>query len=131
MILWTVGTQDFRLIWNEQELTNLDINEIHCWIESFTKWNPRISVADGRLHFGKLLNFENGNMEEVGRTSQTCLPLGKAANQPRICTIRGRLHGICTTQTSMKDLQIQHFGMSFHAFLTHTHDSHDVLSRSC
>ena len=72
MILSTVGTQGFRLIWNEQKLTNLDINEIQSWIESFTKRNCRISVADGNLQFGKLLNFENGSMEEVERTSQTC-----------------------------------------------------------
>ena len=67
------------------------------------------------FQFGKLLNFENG-MAEVERTSPTCpmsthhlkMPLGKAAIKPRICTVPSRLHGICTTQTSMKNLQIQH-----------------------
>ena len=90
-----------------------------------------ISVADGKLQFGKLLNFENGSMEEVERTSQTCpmsthrlkISLGKAANQPRIRTIRSRLHGICTTQPSMKDLQIQNLECPS-MFFSHTHMIH-------
>ena len=132
MIPSTVGTQDFRLIGNQQELTNLDINAIHGWIESFTKWNPRISVSDGKLQSGKLFNCENGwknqpNMSNVhppfeNATWQSC---------KRICTIRSCLHGICTTQTSTERSANSTFSECRSIFfLTHAHDSRDVLSRS-
>ena len=54
MIPSTLGTQDFRLIWNEQTLTNLDINEIHCWILVGSNHSP-----NGTLGFQLLMTTFN------------------------------------------------------------------------
>lgn len=127
MIPSTVGTQDFRLIWNEQKLTNLDINEIHGWIEPFTKRNCRISVADGNLQFGKLLNLRMAAWRKLKEPAKhvQCPPtvwkyhLAKLPINQEFVPFEAACMELVPLKHPWKICKFNILGMSFHDF-SHT-----------
>lgn len=133
MIPPTVGTQDFRLIWNEQ---NSPIwTSIKPWldpgrIKSFTKWNPKTSMATFNLGSYWILRMAWPKLKEPAQHVQ-CPPtiwkchLAKLQSNQEFVPFQAA----CMEFVPLKHpwrICIKSSISECHSMFFHTHDSLDV-----